>query len=345
MLAREPRTRGPGAGTTARSEERDFFSERTWCENLRPAGRACGQPCARWKGTLATTTPGGARDGDGLSAKSHDYVTPAHQVDGEARQSRIRDGYGTCSSGRSRDGGNDGNFRCDSRCCRRCFPGTSGDYLGGGADRVYLVFPVKLGYPPSSPCRNPAMAAVTSSGWVTFEACGASSTVTNVTGPPRASRTASARASGIAVSAVPCTINAGQVISARRPVMSSRSIRHRNGQFSWPRSSGAHCAYCSVHLAYQPSHWPGPKMIEATTSCTGPGPWSSQAWCICSYPGAAAGSSWPAWLSISTSARTRSGAISAARSDTKPPWDMPASTARSRPRWSSRASTSAAESQ
>jgi hypothetical protein len=58
-------------------------------------------------------------------------------------------------------------------------------------------------------------------------------------------------------------------------------------------------------------------MIEATTSRTGLGPLSSQAWCICSDPGALAGSSGLASLSISTSARARSGAGSPARGTPK----------------------------
>jgi hypothetical protein len=142
-----------------------------------------------------------------VSGKSHDYVTSAHQVGCEARQSRgtgpflgrpaaarksallplpgqltsqicTEDGIQkvdpdhavTVSApstrtrwrsfppgrrvrrpqfwlvpgrGRNRERGNDGNFRRDSRCCRLGSPCTSGEYVGGGADWVYPVFPVK----------------------------------------------------------------------------------------------------------------------------------------------------------------------------------------------------------
>ena len=53
----------------------------------------------------------------------------------------------------------------------------------------------------------------------------------------------------------------------------------------------------------------------------------------------------PASVSSRISARTRSGAVSATRSETKPPWLMPPTTARSMPRWSSSPMQSLAESQ
>src|SRR5215831_15408097 len=84
----------------------------------------------------------------------------------------------------------------------------------------------------SSVLRKFRIASLTCTGWVTFEACGAPSMTVNVTGPAKPSLTASACVTGIAASAAPWRMSAGQVISPRRPVMSSLSIRHRNGQVS-----------------------------------------------------------------------------------------------------------------
>jgi hypothetical protein len=78
-----------------------------------------------------------------LSGISHDYVTSAHQSGCEARQSPGPDRSSATRprsrhlangrfqpDGRHRERGNDGNSRCDSRCCRPCFPCISGIIAG-----------------------------------------------------------------------------------------------------------------------------------------------------------------------------------------------------------------------
>src|SRR5580698_4111814 len=89
-----------------------------------------------------------------VPGKSHEYVTSAHQVGCEARQSP---GPGRSSAARPTgtavpgpfqaagpERGNDGNLCRDSRCCRRCSGCNSGDCPGAGADRVCPVFPVNV---------------------------------------------------------------------------------------------------------------------------------------------------------------------------------------------------------
>ncbi len=68
----------------------------------------------------------------------------------------------------------------------------------------------------------------------------------------------------------------------------------------------------------------------STSSSTGPA--ASHVSRIPSYSGTASASSTPAWVSSRINARTRSGAVSATRSDRNPPWLIPPTTARSIPR-------------
>ena len=155
--------------------------------------------------------------------------------------------------------------------------------------------------------------------------------------PDRPAHSCSASAISIDMSAVPWITSAGQSISPRRSVMSSRSNRQSAGACMLSRRERSplldpHRVELRVaddQVRDRLRRARPPARPRARSAASG------------DRPAAARGSSTPAWVSIKTSARTRSGAVSAARSDRKPPCDIPPTTARSIPRWSSSARQSA----
>ena len=131
------------------------------------------------------------------------------------------------------------------------------------------------------------MAAFTGTGLVRFAAW-APPTFPTPLQPCRPAAIASALSIVIAVSSVPCTTSAGQVISPRRPVMSSRVSRQRPGSTMDSCGRDFHFA---IHVAFSAS---SAMMMLATVpanSSTGPTdahmsimPWYAAATSGCSAP-------------------------------------------------------------
>ena len=146
----------------------------------------------------------------------------------------------------------------------------------------------------------------------------------------------------MATSSVPCTVNTGQVISCSRSMMSSRLMRAPPAQISCWRSRASQTGIHSFPSASSPKMRPA--VMAKTSDCLSAS-LCSKTWSIPRYPSMVSGSSRSAVESMSTSARTRSGAVRAALIDRKPPCDIPVNTADSMPRWSRSAIASFAESQ